>query len=420
LLLAGCGKKGPPLTPFVLVPAAPTVQAPRRSGADIYVQLVVPDTNLDGSKPAAVSRIELYGVTALTPPPRTRFLDIATLVGTFPVAPAGEPGDAVVPVPDPEAGALHGATVTIRDTLTADELTPRALPVTAAAARARATTPATTIAPPANVLRRFYMAFAFSPGNRPGPPSPLIELPVTVLPPAPDELQLSLSESALGVQWGPSGSLLGWLFESALPLEGSPPSLDPRPPATTPPPTDWLPGPTTYNVYREVSPDPLAFPRTAPPGAWQVQPLAPVNPMPLAVMRFDDPVLFDDRERCYHVRALRGGVESEPSPRRCLRPVDIFPPVAPTNLQALATTGAINLIWDPNVEADLGGYLVLRKEAGSATLLPLTTQGATRETRFSDRTVKPGVRYTYEVRAVDSRVPVPNTSEPAEVTETAR
>jgi hypothetical protein len=141
--------------------------------------------------------------------------------------------------------------------------------------------------------------------------------------------------------------------------------------------------------------------------------------MPLAAVRVDDPVVSDDRERCYHVRALRGGVESEPSPRRCVRAVDVFPPMTPTNLQALTTSGAINLIWDPNIEDDLGGYIVLRREAGGDTLLPLTS-GPIGDPRYTDRTVKPGVRYTYEVRAVDDRVPAPNMSGPAEVVETAR
>jgi hypothetical protein len=171
-------------------------------------------------------------------------------------------------------------------------------------------------------------------------------------------------------------------------------------------------------VYREVSADPLVLP-AAPLRAWQAAAPSAANPAPLAVVRFDDPIVMDDRERCYHVRAVRSGVESAPSPRLCLRAVDVFPPATPTNLQALTTIGAINLIWDPNIEDDLGGYIVLRREAGGATLLPLTS-APTRDPRYSDRSVKPGVRYTYEVRAVDDRVPVPNTSEPAEVGETAR
>jgi hypothetical protein len=127
----------------------------------------------------------------------------------------------------------------------------------------------------------------------------------------------------------------------------------------------------------------------------------------------------DGNLRCYYVRALRSGVEGLPSPRQCLRTVDVFPPATPTNIGVTLTAGAINLIWDPNVDLDLGGYVVLRSDDGGATLLRLTPEPI-QENRFTDPTVMPGVQYTYEVRAVDTRVPVPNISEPARVTETAR
>ena len=46
--------------------------------------------------------------------------------------------------------------------------------------------------------------------------------------------------------------------------------------------------------------------------------------------------------------------------------------------------GSINLIWDANTEADLGGYLVLRGEAPGDTLQPLTPEPI-KETRYQDR-----------------------------------
>jgi hypothetical protein len=272
------------------------------------------------------------------------------------------------------------------------------------------------------VLRRFYMAYAYNTRNRPGPPSTIAELAVTVLPPRPADVQLTLTPTAIAVGWEPADAVLGWLFDRALPEESAPASLDVRPPTVTPaaPPSDWLQGPTRYNVYRDISPDPLVLQSgAAAVRSWQVLLPSPVNPAPLAVLSFDDPIVFDDRERCYYIRALRNGIESDPSPRRCMRAIDFYPPMMPTNLAAIPTSGGINLIWQANVEEDLGGYTVLRREAGSDTLLLLTTT-PTAETRFSDRTVKPGVRYTYEVRAVDSRVPVANVSDPAEVSETAR
>jgi hypothetical protein len=101
-------------------------------------------------------------------------------------------------------------------------------------------------------------------------------------------------------------------------------------------------------------------------------------------------------------------------------PVDDVAPEAPSGLQTLSSEGAITLIWVPNAEPDVAGYLVLRGEAGDATLTPLTDTVVT-EARFTDSTVKPGVRYVYAVQAIDTRLPRPNVSaESARVEDTAR
>jgi hypothetical protein len=417
---AGCGKKGPPLTPIVRVPAAVESLAPRRVGDDVYVTFTVPAANIDGSKPASITRVELYAATALTPPTRARFLEIATLVGTVPVAPAADPADpgAVVPEPDPKAGALQGTAATARDRLTADALRPRELPVLEEERRA-ALAAVTVVAPRSTVPRRFYMAIPFG-GRLAGPRSPVVELPLTILPEPPTGLQVATSATAAILRWEPSGGLIGWLLDRALTVEASP-LADPLPARPAAPVTsDLPPGPTRYNLYRELAPDPLVLPgdQTA-IMPWQATAPQPVNPMPLAALTYADPIVPDGRERCYVVRALRGAVESGPSPRECVTPIDIYPPAAPTGLDRVAGEGFIELLWEPNVEADLGGYIVLRAEAGGDTLLQLTPTPIS-VTRYSDRTVKPGVRYTYVVRAVDNRVPLPNMSEPAEVSETAR
>jgi hypothetical protein len=81
----------------------------------------------------------------------------------------------------------------------------------------------------------------------------------------------------------------------------------------------------------------------------------------------------------------------------------------PAGLVAEPDPGAISLIWDPNIEEDLAGYLVLRGAPGDATLTSLTDTPIA-ISRFVDRTVVPGTRYVYAVVAVDSRVPLGNTS----------
>jgi hypothetical protein len=147
--------------------------------------------------------------------------------------------------------------------------------------------------------------------------------------------------------------------------------------------------------------------------------------MPLTLLTFSDPVPgLDGRRRCYTVRALRGrgptAVESEPSSPICVTPSDDFPPAAPVGVSTEVMPGAITISWEPNSEADLAGYVILRGEAGDATLAPLTGS-VIAEPRYIDRDVRPGVRYVYAVQAIDTRLPTPNTSaESARVEETAR
>jgi fibronectin type 3 domain-containing protein len=113
-------------------------------------------------------------------------------------------------------------------------------------------------------------------------------------------------------------------------------------------------------------------------------------------------------------------LESDPTAAVCVTPRDTFPPAAPKGLAVVAMEGAaMNLIWDANTEADLAGYLVLRGEAPGDTLQPLTPEPI-HDTKFTDTTVKAGVRYVYAVIAVDRATP-PNRSAPsARVEETAR
>ena len=70
--------------------------------------------------------------------------------------------------------------------------------------------------------------------------------------------------------------------------------------------------------------------------------------------------------RAVHSHRRAWSVESEPAPPACEKLVDTFPPAPPKGLVAVASEGAINLIWDANAETDLAGYLVLRAPAVDA------------------------------------------------------
>jgi hypothetical protein len=237
-------------------------------------------------------------------------------------------------------------------------------------------------------------------------------------------VRVAYTEIGISLAWEPSGGLLGFLLDKGLAPEPTP--FDPlilnvQPP---PPPADAAvpPGPTAYNVYRELAPDPLALPPSSDTPMWGTVVPLPVNPAPLAATSASDEIEFG-RVRCYTVRAIRGTappVVSEPSSPVCVTPIDVYAPVAPAGLAAVPSEGGISLIWEPNSEIDLGGYLVLRGEPGDATLRQLTHTPVV-EARYRDTDVRPGTRYVYAVVALDTQLPLPNASDVSErVEETAR
>lgn len=84
---------------------------------------------------------------------------------------------------------------------------------------------------------------------------------------------------------------------------------------------------------------------------------------------------------------------------------DVFPPAVPSGLQAaFSGTGQqpfIDLIWAPDTDADLAGYNVFRREAGTQ---PVKINAELVKTpAFRDTNVVSGRAYVYSVSAVDVR-----------------
>lgn len=88
--------------------------------------------------------------------------------------------------------------------------------------------------------------------------------------------------------------------------------------------------------------------------------------------------------------------------------VDIFPPVVPTGLAAVATAvdsgagASIDLSWLPISEADLAGYAVYRRE-GQGEWLRISPPQPVIGPAFHDAQVNPGHKYHYEVTAIDQQ-----------------
>jgi predicted small lipoprotein YifL len=395
-----CGKKGPPLAPLIKLPVPPADLAALRRGNTVDVSFTVPAVNTDGTRPANVASADIYAITVpVTVPPLsdTVLLKLATKVGSVEVKAPSDPNetaDADDPsdeVDAPEGPGLdQGAFARVKEPLTRDMLTPVAVPIDkhapTAPADARSGAP---LLGPQVVPVRTYVAVGTSTRGRKGPVSKRITVPLVPPPLPPSGAKITYDETAIALTWAPVAAAV------AAPAEGG---LLPSRVVGAPRPT------IAYNVYDATNPDAVVK----------------LNATPLADPTYSDARVVWGEKRCYTIvaaEAIDGTViESEPPPPACETLVDTFPPAVPKELKAISGEGAINLIWEPNTEKDLAGYIVLRGVEAAATLQPITPAPIV-EPSFTDK-VQPGLAYVYAVRAVDRAGNVSDLS--ARVVDTAR
>lgn len=199
-----------------------------------------------------------------------------------------------------------------------------------------------------------------------GRPSPLssyaVVYPAAAVAQPPSGLRAEVTQNAVRLTWLPP----------AQNLDGSP-AADVR-----------------FNVYR----------RRADGG-----PLSLRNGPPLATPAFADDDFVFGEEYEYVVRSVslvRGEpIESRDGPPLRVRPVDTFPPAAPTNLTGASAAGLVNLFFPANTESDLRGYVIYRSEVGDAAPPIKLTPTPIQRTTFQDRTGVGGRVYRYVVTAVD-------------------
>lgn len=98
-------------------------------------------------------------------------------------------------------------------------------------------------------------------------------------------------------------------------------------------------------------------------------------------------------------------IEGDPSASVTVVARDIFPPAAPTGLQAVASGVGqppyIDLTWAPNTESDLAGYNVYRHEEGRSPVK--INSELVKAPAYRDTNVQSGHKYFYAVTAVDLR-----------------
>ena len=400
--LWGCGAKGPPLAPLVVAPVPVTDLAVRRLGGEVYVGFTLPTQNRDGTEPADLIRVDVYGMTTQ---PRVRpdrrldleeFEEAATLIESIEVRPretplAADPAGEAPVDPRPE----QGFPVAIAERLTAailipvdpweeedDDETPEK-PVIV---------PLTTPLLPGPLQREYVVVGVSSKGNE-VEAATRIAVPLVDPPVPPPAFALTYTEEVINITWE--------LPPGVRAMVQAPATSTPPPPILQSRPIIEWPSASRYDLYEivEVQDGSTAMP-------------SPLNTMPLTTPAYADRRVEFGIERCYAVSTLDvvGGldVRSRLSAETCVTLVDIFPPAAPEGLRAIGSDGAVGLTWQPNDEEDLAGYLVLRGVPPGETLQPLTPEPVLENT-YRDATAEPGVRYVYAVRAVDMVTP-PNVS----------
>jgi hypothetical protein len=402
LAACACGKKGPPLPPLVKIPIAPELTAERRA-AMVDVDFTVPAANTDNSRPANISRVEVYAITGAGTLTDQQILKYATRIATVPVKAPRDPDQTVEEdeadpdIEPPQGKGLdQGARAHVTETLTPGAfavlelpLDPKAKSAASAPSGPGSGVAAPLLPAPPTATSRSYVGVGITTRGRKGSISKRAAVPLVPPPPTPSSPRVTYDERAVTVTWAP---------------------VDPGPSVQPPASADELPStpigmpaPTfAYNVYDTGSSSKLT--RT-----------------PTAETQFSDPRVVWGERRCYTVRTVETlgalTIESDAPEAACETLTDTFPPAAPANLQSSPGEGSINLIWDANTESDLAGYLVFRGVPAGEGGLQQITPGPIPEATFRDA-VQPGAVYVYAVKAVDRAGNV--SPESARVQETAR
>jgi hypothetical protein len=456
----------------------------KRAENDIVLRFTVPTANTDGSGPADLRRVEVYGHTGALARVED-FVEYGTLVSSVEiknpadVQPSEQGAEKKPPRPADAAMVEQGWATTVRDTLTPKHFEPGPMPPAPRPVAGKIpVAPVETLETPGTVNldaapARYYTVVTVSRSRSrrsrfAGP----VRVPLVEPLAPPEKVELAYTAAAISLKWPslpedvtpPATAVLQPLATPPLPEEtegtvslySDVETEGTRNPPSAPAPQGKVPPPAArfgYNVY-EASSGATGASVTSPgaagatgadkgaagadkgadkgaagvdtgaAGASSANPGAPVMPLNTALLTisaFNDPRVEFGTERCYVVRRVQVAnavaIESAPSPKVCVTPVDTFPPTPPKSLQSIASGGQVSLLWEANPESDLGGYLVLRGEAPGDKLSPLTP-APIRDTSFVDNTVRRGRTYVYEVVAVDQQVPV-NTSAPSNRVEEA-
>lgn len=398
VVVAACGKSGPPLPPLIRIPAAPTNLVAERRGNIVDVRFIVPNANTDGTRPANIERVDVYAITGAATIADAQLIRRGTKVASVPVKAPRDPNAAVDPddptaeMEPPEGQGLDQGTIAH----VTERLAPAALRLSGAARETdgRQTDGASTdaagplLGPTPDAFSRVYVGVGIATDGRRGAVSKRVAVPLLPPPPAPSTPKIKYDERTVTVTWTPIATGASAAGDVQ---HGATGGVDVLP---STPIGIFLPT-FGYNVY-DVSPAdaPSSQPRTDG---------AKLTPTPVDMPVFEDSRIEWGARRCYTVRTVEVvndlPIESEAPEPACETLTDTFAPAPPKGLQTVPGEGAINLIWEPSPEKDVAGYIVLRGTEADA-LTPITPSPI-QDARFTD-TVEAGSRFFYAVKAVDT------------------
>ncbi len=360
LLAAGavaCGKKGDPQAPLPRGPNAVSDLSAEQEGDDAVLTFTFPDRLLTGAPLTDLEAIEVYRV--VHPP--------ASLTGPRRAGSSqgGQTGTGVVALPG--AGERRAAT----NTRLAEEAFYQAgekiatLALSEIAERTRGAAvvyrdPLSPLLAQENKPQPLaYAVISVRRGGQRSPLSNIATLEPDVAPEAPVLLPALPAEGRVCIEWLPAQKdVLGRPVE----IGG-------------------------YEVYRRILPE-EEYER--PLNAARVVALSYVD----AGAPYGVPLVYTVRA----VLAKNPKVEGLPAEELALVYRDIYPPPAPSRLDALSEGNRVRLVWSPVDAPDLAGYLVFRAEGSGEERL---TKEPVADPFFTDESVGQGKRYRYTVRAID-------------------
>ncbi len=354
--VAHCGKKGDPQPPLPRGPRALSDLAVEQVAAEAILTFSYPDRLLTGQPLTDLESLEIYRVVNPSP----------LLTSPRPAAAQATSGTDEAPA----AGARRAAwnLRLAEESFYRDARRIDTLSVAALAQRTRgATILYRDFLPPlfAKSPTPSALAYAIVSVRRSGERSPLSNVALLspdVPPGAPVILALTPEEGRICLEWlAPEEDLLG---RRPVRISG-------------------------YFVYRRALPE--------------EEYAAPLNAKPVSGTAYVDPNPPYGAKLLYTVRASlpdKPKVEGAPAMEAAVDYRDVFPPAAPARLDALSEGTLVRLVWDPVAAPDLAGYVLFRAEGD--TFPARLNKDLVKDNFFTDETARPGRRYRYTVRAVDT------------------